>query len=79
MQCAHHGILVEKLLQGHIDLEEWAKHTRGFSSILVEGGKELGEICMSDDAVNVKLPMWTPLYKDVQKRLEMAWSEAVDL
>lgn len=77
MQCAFHGQLVEKLLQGSIDLGSWANYTQAFSSILVNDGKELGAVCMSDEPDHTKSPKYFKQFFGVQAKLSSMWRDAI--
>lgn len=77
MQCAFHGRLVKMLLQDSITPEQWAKSTQAFSAILVQDGKELGKICMSDEPEQTKSPTYFKAFMETGAKLSTMWKDVI--
>lgn len=80
MQSCFHGLLVRELLQGRIDKDRWARSTQEFSSILVNVGHQLGEVCMSQRVEDgPKTPEYFKVFMGTQKKLTNLWEENLDI
>ena len=69
-QAAFHALMVRELLEGRIDLQQWANVTQEYSRKLVETGRELGVLCMTED---------TPTDERAAKHLKMLRGTYIEL
>ncbi|ETN45445.1 uncharacterized protein HMPREF1541_09276 [Cyphellophora europaea CBS 101466] len=72
-QCAFHAVVTKNLLEGRIDQDQWAQETRGLSSLLVDNGKELGEVCMNDEPESIKTPEYFQMFLKNLKQVNTMW------
>jgi len=65
--------VTKNLLEGRIDQDQWAQETRGLSSLLVDNGKELGEVCMNDEPESIKTPEYFQMFLKNLKQVNTMW------
>lgn len=80
MQGIYHGLLLRKLFQNEITLEQWTSQTRGLTQILVEAGQELGEILMHEVLpAREKIPLYMASFMSTQEKLNEIWRRTIGI
>lgn len=80
MQGIYHGLLLRKLLQNEITLEQWTSQSRGFTQILVETGQEMGEILMHKVLPpHEKIPIYLASFMGTQEKLNEIWKRTIGI
>jgi hypothetical protein len=77
-QASFHALLLKKVLSGELSLTEWGEQTHDFSSILIESGRELGKILVTDRLpVSERTHGYMQAYLKAQAKLNVEWNSYV--
>lgn len=80
MQGIYHGLLLRKLLQNEVTLDQWSEQTRELTQVLVETGQEMGEILMHTVAPpQEKIPLYLRNFMTTQMKLNKIWQGTIGI
>jgi hypothetical protein len=78
-QACFHAHLLKSVLEGKMSLETWSKETHELSSILIEGGYEIGRILMTATLASTpRMQDFVKAFFSTQTKLQAKWGEWVE-
>ena len=77
-QASFHARLLRSLFLGTMSLREWSEETQQFSSVLVESGRELGQVLAFDQtSAHLKMQEFFKVFMGTQAKLNSMWTESI--
>jgi hypothetical protein len=78
-QACFHAHLLKSVLEGKMSLDTWSKETHELSSILIEGGYEIGRILMTSKLASApRMQDSVEAFFGTQTRLQAKWEQWVE-